>query len=501
MAETSCLRPQQRTNSRRDWAIVALITGVAAVLRFHALSSKSFWFDEGVSVAIARLGWYDFARILWRREANMSLYYLLLRPWLHLGSSEAFIRSLSVLFALATIPAVYLLGRKLFDSRVGLIAALLLAVNAYHVRYSQEARSYALMTFLCVLSSLYFVKTLEDPSRRNRALYLVSSVLAVYAQFFAGLLILAQWLSLRFLKKDEAPASFRRDWRWFVLAILLIAVFVGTTGAGPLRWVPRPSGRLLWDFAVSICGEGGPLLVVAYMLACLVSLAPQFRNTTELRAPRQRWSYRFLLLWLFLPLAITLAVSLAKPLFVARYFTFCLPALVILAAAGLAQLRSRRVSAIVLLGMIALSTRGTLAYYMRPFDLGREDWRSASRYLLTNARPGDAVLFQVAMGRMPYEYYHSLLVLAPSGPAPVVLYPHHGDQITFLDFVEKPDLHQLAKSLPQYPRVWLVLSYAETPTGLDPNSQSLESLIAASHPAREEQDFPGLQVLLFKQAE
>src|SRR5439155_14448315 len=206
MAEAPGLRPQQRTSSLHEWAIVVLITAAAAVLRFYALSAKSFWFDEGVSVAIARLGWYDFAHILWRREANMSLYYMLLRPWLHLGSSEAFIRSLSVLFALATIPAVYLLGRKLFDSRVGLIAALLLAVNAYHVRYSQEARSYALMTFLCVLSSLYFVKSLEEPSRRNRALYLVSSVLAVYAQFFAELLILAQWLSLRFLKKDEVPA-------------------------------------------------------------------------------------------------------------------------------------------------------------------------------------------------------------------------------------------------------------------------------------------------------
>src|SRR5439155_1334620 len=103
---------------------------------------------------------------------------------------------------------------------------------------------------------------------------------------------------------------------------------------------------------------------------------------------------------------------------------------------------------------------------------------------------GDAVLFQVAMGRMPYEYYHSLLVLAPSAPAPVVLYPHHADQITFLDFVEKPDLNQLAKSLPQYPRVWLVLSYAETPAGPDPTSKSLVSLIAASHPAQQDRRIP-----------
>ena len=106
-----------------------MITTAAAVLRFHALAAKTLWFDEGVSVAIARLDWHNFLRILWRREANMSLYYLLLHPWLYFGNSEAFVRGLSVVFALLTVPAIYFLGRRLFDSRAGLIAAALLSVN------------------------------------------------------------------------------------------------------------------------------------------------------------------------------------------------------------------------------------------------------------------------------------------------------------------------------------------------------------------------------------
>jgi uncharacterized membrane protein len=146
-----------RTSSPLDLGLLALIAAVAAVLRFHSLAAKSFWFDEGVSVAIARLDWYNFARILWRREANMSLYYFLLHYWLHFGGSEFFIRSLSVLFAIACVPVIFLLGRRLLDSRIGLIAAALLAVNAYHVQYSQEARGYSLMVLLCSLSSLYFL--------------------------------------------------------------------------------------------------------------------------------------------------------------------------------------------------------------------------------------------------------------------------------------------------------------------------------------------------------
>src|SRR5437762_9547753 len=152
------------SNSRSSALIITLlsaITAAGAVLRFHILTAKSFWFDEGASVGIARLDWYNFVRILWRREANMTLYYLVLRGWLHFGSGEWFIRALSALLGLATIPAVYLLGRRMFCARAGLIAAALLSMNAFHVRYSQEARSYSLTVLLCVLSSLYFLKYLE----------------------------------------------------------------------------------------------------------------------------------------------------------------------------------------------------------------------------------------------------------------------------------------------------------------------------------------------------
>jgi len=473
---------------------LTLITAVSAILCFHALAAKTFWFDEGVSVAIARLDWSNFIRILWRREANMSLYYLLLHFWLHFGNSEFFVRALSVIFALATIPALYLLGRRLFDSRVGLIAASLLAVNAYFVRYSQEARGYTLMLFLCVLSSLYFIKCLEDPSRRNRVVYILISALAVYAHFFAGLLVLAQWLALRFLDRQKIPDGTRKNWRWMALAVLPIAVFVATTGAGPLRWIKRPELKDLWDLAVHLTGNGGWLLVSAYAVACLAALTPVSRPTMK-RVPWGFWRFRFLLLWLFFPALLTVAVSFARPLFLPRYFFLCLPALLLLAVMGLARLRSVWLLAPVLLLFLLLSLRGTASYYQQDFDLQRENWRAASHYLLTHARPGDALVFHIAMGRMPYEYYHSLRGISPSDPA--VLYPHHADRITFLDFVEKPDYTQLERSLPQYQRVWLVLSNAHTPSGLDSTPSSLSRLLNAEYRNVEQHEFDDLEIVTY----
>ena len=86
-------------------------------MRFHGIAAKSFWTDEGTSIELVRLDWYNFLRILWRREGNMTLYYLLLRVWAHFGNSEAYIRSLSIVPALASLPATYALLPKCAHTR------------------------------------------------------------------------------------------------------------------------------------------------------------------------------------------------------------------------------------------------------------------------------------------------------------------------------------------------------------------------------------------------
>src|SRR5208282_3199982 len=126
----------------------------------------------------------------------------------------------------------------------------------------------------------------------------------------------------------------------------------------------------------------------------------------------------------------------------------------------------------------------------------RDDWRAATHYLLNHAQPGDALLFHVPMGRMPYEFYHSTQANA-SGTA-VVLYPSHGDRLTFLDFVEKPNDVAIERLLPQHTRAWLVLTYAETPSGLpDARTIELTKLLGSTYSTVEQHDFTGIEILLY----
>src|SRR5579864_7908302 len=102
-----------------------LVVLAAAVLRIFRLGTKSFWLDEATSVVLAQADRHVFAVAIIHRQANMALYYLLLRGWIRLGSSEFLTRFLSVIAGVAAIPAIYLLGRHLFGRKAGRLAALL----------------------------------------------------------------------------------------------------------------------------------------------------------------------------------------------------------------------------------------------------------------------------------------------------------------------------------------------------------------------------------------
>src|SRR4051794_6006528 len=276
--ESSVPRPLQPQPARWAHGLTLLVIIAAGTLvRFLHLASKPFWFDECFSVEVARIDWRNFLRLLWWREANMSLYYVLLRIWLHLRQSPFAIRSLSVVISAATLPAIYWLAKLLYDRRVALIATALLAFNGYSVRYAQEARSYALFVLLTTLSSGFLILLLKEPARRNWRFYVSISILAVYSHLYALLLLLAHWI---FATRIYSPATrnestqrmLRRAWKVIGIAVLPLLIFVMKTGAGPIRWIHRPSFRDLIDFFEHLSGSDGWLLAGFYGAMLLVAI-------------------------------------------------------------------------------------------------------------------------------------------------------------------------------------------------------------------------------------
>lgn len=448
---------------------LSLLLAAGVAIRLLNLASKPFWFDECFSVEVARIGWGNFLRLLWWREANMALYYLILRIWLHLGQSEFFIRSLSVVLAAATLPAIYWLARMLYDRKIALITAALFSFNAYSVRYSQEARSYALFLLLATLSSAFLVAYLRQPRPSSRIAYIVISVLAVYSHFYALLLIVTQWLALRTFRSreksgGERSAQLRRAWITIGLAVLPLLIFVAKTGAGPIRWISRPGLRDLFEFYEHLAGGVIWILPVLYFSACLAAALPAGTKFFRLAQSWETWRIQFLLIWLFFPVALTVFLSFARPVFLGRYMIFCLPPLLILAAAGLARLQKTWILGSALVVILLLSAQGIFFVYGNDFDAERDASGAATGFILDHSLPGDGVLFDIPATRASYEFFCSARAgqntASPSFArlfGPEILFPHHAAGLDYRDFTGKPAPEFLRAIGTTHPRVWIML--------------------------------------------
>ena len=395
---------------RSELGAIGVLVCVATALDVHALTAQSFWMDEGFSIFMARTDAATFWRFIRGGEINMVLYYLLLRIWLHFSMSELWIRLFSVIWAVATVPVVYAIGRRLLGSSGAVSAAMLLALHPTAVIFAQEARSYSLSLSLVSFSSLFFLRLLEDQNRLNCAGYVIFAVLAAYTHLFAVFVIAGQWVWLVLFFPAREQSS-RVQLLVLVLPLLLLplGVVVLSSYRQAADWIPplTVSGFLqIWPF---LALPKWPILL--YVGLWTVAIGTSF-------SARQRWAGRwqlgFVLAWLVVPIVLTLAISLYKPMLVPRFLLVCLPASVLLAALGLIQLpRSFMGFALAVLALASFNS--VLSYYRH---LGwKEDWRGATSFVVSHCEAGDSVVVIPTYGRFTFDYYR---MLAQGPPKPLV---------------------------------------------------------------------------------
>ncbi|MFZ0731821.1 MAG: glycosyltransferase family 39 protein [Candidatus Sulfotelmatobacter sp.] len=502
-AKTPTAQPE--STGAFTWLAVLLLSAAALAIRLWCLACKPFWFDECFSVEIARISWGNFSHLLWWREANMSLYYLVLRIWLHFGQSPFFIRSLSAVIGAATVPAVYWLAKILYDRRVALIAAALLAFNAYDVRYSQEARSYVLFVLLAAISSGFLVSWLREPTPRSRTGYIVFSILAVYAHFYALLLIAAHWLAVGLTTAgDRTSAGLRRAWITIAVAVSPLLIFVAKTGAGPIKWIQRPGFRDLLEFFEHLSGGSRWELLAAFIIASGFAVAPFIPRIFKSGEDWGTWRCQFLLIWLLFPVGLTVVLSFARPVFLPRYMIFCLPPILILAAAGIARLRRAWAVGAAVAAVLLLASQGIFFVYAHDFDNERDGSGAATNFILDHAQPGDAILFHIAETRVPYEFFRSLRAEKNTASpnykgwlGPEILFPNHGPGLDYRDFTGKPTADLVRSAAPQNPRVWVMLMNNGPAGKPDPTTTMLTHVLPEMFPHAEQWEFPKVEVLLY----
>jgi mannosyltransferase len=481
--------------------LVMIAVSCATYLSFHRLGSSAFWLDEVISLLIAGLPWSRLAGAVYQ-DPNMSLYYVLLKVWVACwGDGEAAARSLSGVCAAGGVIATYAVGKRLYDTRTGLTAAFVIAVNAFFIQYAQEARGYTLFLLLAALSMYLFIGVIERPHpTRDVALGSVNALM-LYAHLFGAFIVFSQAVSLAFLPTD------RIRWRNLLRCVsvtaglalplaILVAVWMSRM-AGSGSWAPGPSWRAIQSLVTNLATgrEVGGYLLLTYLVPGGLSLVIAARALVGSGRSFVLWRRALPVCWLVVPALCVSLASLLVPAFVNRYLFATLPALVLLTSAGLSSFRPK---GLYVVGVSLLAVLSIDALYADYYPRKKEDFRLATQFVVQNAKPGDAILFYSEVAIIPFEYYYQRSHGLNEALVPVYPRPF-GSPDWALTRLSRPDPSdaELESMAQKHDRLWVVLAHDMNP-GLGWDSGKLLQRIGKPYSKRNDNAFEGVRVLLYE---
>ena len=457
------------------WLLLAVIL-LSFALRLYRLDWQSLWWDEVKTIERGSVALPDMMVDLLAKRHHLPFYFVVMKIWLQIGQSAFIARTFSMFWGVISVALIYQLGRRAFNRQVGLLVAFLLAINPFHIWYSQEARMYMLLMSTIIAAHLFLLCLLRQDIWFYWVGYMLTMLTAVYTHLFALLIIVAHYiffaLHFRFLK----PLFLK--WLGYTAVVgALFAIWgVILLQTGGLKEATPPwivgtswSDLFLTLLAFSAGRTIDPAQAIYYLvpLVYLVGLLVIIFNRKQIALPErpvepqqyQTFATRLLLIWLITPLLLTFFVSFSWPgrmrqvsLYTDRYLIIVLPALLVLATQGLIQLGQKMPHFLLLaLGAIILGTiPGLYNNYFQP-QYGREGWQEAVDYLAANALDTDLIWSQNDH-QVPLNYYLDEQGLQVKG---IVAAPPVGTEAEF----EAGMQERLAIMEAQAERVWLVTQF------------------------------------------
>jgi len=407
--------------------LIIIIVILGAVLRFYGLGREGIWYDEAISISVSKLGFKDIIKWVFDNsaETNPPFYYMILSVWTAVfGDSEAVSRIPSAIFGSLSVIAIYAVGKLLYDKRAGLIAALILAVSFFHIKYAQEARGYTLMVCLILVSYYSFLRLTMKRSALYAALYVVSTALLVYTHYYGTMIILAQniFCFTMLLKKRKIGEIGLSGWIKLqaVTGLVLLPgfVFLAVIALKIQKgfWVPEPSTEAIWQFFKIYAGS------IYLLIVFLAFSAYSFAGLKRAKTVREKKSGKsptepspaaglsegeklyMLLLWTAVPILVPYIISLvSSPILIFRYTIGSSLAFYLLVSKGITNMNDRRLIAAAAGLILILSSYSIVSYFSSP---GKHQWRELMAYVESNAGLGDIIVVLPANEKVTAEYYH-----------------------------------------------------------------------------------------------
>lgn len=394
-------------------ALLILLVGFG--LRIWDLGGPSLWHDEIYTARRAEASLREGLDLTLQSGNQTPLYFASLHV-LPVGD-DTLLRYPSVLTGVLGIALMMrLIVRFYGNHNLALLVGAGLALNPYHILISRTARPYALLFAVTVAVAYFFLLLVHrQRTRWVWTAFTVGSAAAYITHYFAGALPVAQYLLFSFILRRNR--RFFRQWiaaqalaglpllGWIVALLRQEELTIG------IGWIPTPGlddiPLSFWNMMAGYDGlidESGLvrwLVVPAFLIGTvglLAGLAAAWRGRRRDRVALY-WG-----LLLVVPFILMFAVSMFRPLYVDRYFTVFLPAVILLMLLGLRRVPGRWVSA----GLVGVVVITGLANFLVTFEgerIERQGWRRAADYILKERQPGDALLVESPSTLWTFLYY------------------------------------------------------------------------------------------------
>lgn len=376
------------------WLVLALaITAVALGMRLHRITEWSLGNDEIAEVRWASGSFGEMIEEVRRDAVHPPLDYVLQHLLGRAGAPEWARRLPSAFAGAATVFLIYLLGRWWFHPLAGVVGAMLLALAANHLRYSQEVRPYSLAFFFIAFALVALERHSQTQYRRWAYAWGASVWLAGAWLYFGGVIAALTSLARMFVgRKDDLAWIWKRLPIFIVVWTLLYAPWLPTIFTAARYGSPQPAEELNWSWwqhRLQVFGTGDwknePVSIGswAFWLAVIVGIVASMRHD-RLRAATA---------WFVAGAAVTVLFLQLRP----HYHTprYLMPAWIgafALAGAGFCVLLNHRATRMIgaaLLASIVAFDVATISTYFRG---ERPDWRRVADYVYENVKPGQTVV-------------------------------------------------------------------------------------------------------------
>jgi len=411
----------KRAISGQHLAIFLVILLVGFALRLYRLGYESLWYDEMVSVLLARKSLPALTAHT-AGDIHPPLYYYLLHFWIRLtGSSEFSLAFLSLVFGVLLIPLLFYLGRGLYGAKIGLLGALLLAFSPFNLWYSQEVRMYTLGASLGLISLLFLLRLIKSRPRFQRrygAGYILASASGLYTLYYFTFLLLAQnlmvigWWLARWVKGKQKFSLL--PWVSSQVGILLLYLPWLPIAFRQVTNPPVPPWRTFTGFAeagieswsaLSFGQSVDPKIVWPLLLLALALFALGLFNLLRAQVSDSWFVPLSLAGHTLLPILLIYLFSLIVPLFHVRYVFTYSPPFYLLLAVGLIRLPRKPLVVLSLLFILGGSAYSIYNFHFDP-RYASDDHRGAVEYLEERLRPEDVVLINAGYAYPAFLYYY-----------------------------------------------------------------------------------------------